>query len=67
MDYSEEIHEEFKKFTQDVNPMAIEIIKMTERIRFFEKLRALIQEKDYYNDEIASATLGWAYERLAED
>lgn len=36
------------------------------RMLFFEELRDLIMEKDRANDEVASAVLGWAYERLAE-
>jgi hypothetical protein len=67
MDYSEEIQQDLKKFTTDINPMAIEVIRMSERVIIFEKLRRLIHEKDYQNDQIASAILGWAYERLAED
>jgi hypothetical protein len=36
------------------------------RVLFFEELRALIQEKDASGDDIATAVLGWAYERLGE-
>lgn len=67
MDYSEEIQQELIKFTKDLDPMAIEMIRMSQRVDFFAKLRKLIHEKDYENDQIASAILGWAYERLAED
>ena len=38
-----------------------------QRIIFFSKLRDLILEKDKQNDNVATAVLGWAYERLAED
>ena len=37
------------------------------RIIIFSRLRELIYEKDRANDEIATAILGWAYERLADD
>lgn len=37
------------------------------RILVFSRLRNLIMEKDLINDEIATAILGWAYERLADD
>lgn len=67
MDYSDEIDLELERLASDLDPMAIEIIRLSERIKIFEKLRKLISEKDYYNDEVASAILGWAYERLAED
>jgi hypothetical protein len=66
MEYPEEIEKELKKLSQNVNPMLIETIRMHERVIFFEKLRNLIHEKDYENDQIASAILGWAYERLGE-
>lgn len=38
-----------------------------QRIIFFAKLRDLIMEKETINDTTASAILGWAYERLADD
>lgn len=67
MDYSDEIHQELIKNTSGIDQSAIDIIRLDERIHIFEKLRQLIHEKDYANDEIAAAILGWAYERLAED
>jgi hypothetical protein len=46
--------------------MIVEIIKMSERVKIFSKLRNLIYEKQYENDHIAADTLGWAYEKLAD-
>lgn len=67
MDYFEEINQEVLQRTANLDPTTIEVIKLSERIKIFEKLRNLIGEKDYENDEIAAAILGWAYERLSED
>jgi hypothetical protein len=67
MDYFDEISLEVSQRTADLDPMTVDIIRLSERIKIFEKLRTLINEKDYDNDEIATAILGWAYERLAED
>lgn len=67
MDYSEEIDLEVSQRTVNLDPITIELIKLSERIKIFAKLRNLINQKDYENDEVASAILGWAYERMAED
>lgn len=67
MDYFDEISLEVSQRTADIDPMTVDIIRLSERIKIFEKLRKLINEKDYNNDETATAILGWAYERLAED
>lgn len=66
MEYLDEIHEEFTKISNDLDPTTIETIRSYERVMFFERLRELIREKDIQNDEIASAILGWAYEKLAD-
>ena len=67
MDYFDEVSQELSKLTANVSQDTIDIIKLSERIQIFEKLRYLIHEKDQENDEIAAAILGWAYERLAQD
>lgn len=67
MDYYDEINNEISRQTANIDPLVIDLIKLSERIRIFEKLRKLINQKDYENDEIATTILGWAYERLAED
>lgn len=67
MDYYDEISLEVSQRTADLDPTTVDIIRLSERIKIFEKLRKLINEKDYENDEIATAILGWAYERLSED
>jgi hypothetical protein len=36
------------------------------RVLFFEELRSLIMEKDQAGDQVATAVLGWSYERLGE-
>jgi len=46
--------------------MVVEMIRMSERVRIFSKLRNLIYEKQYDNDQVAENILGWAYEKLAD-
>jgi hypothetical protein len=46
--------------------MVVEMIKMSERIKIFSRLRNLIYEKEYEKDEVAAHVLGWAYEKLAD-
>lgn len=67
MDYYDEINMEISRLITTIDPKTIDLIRLSERVKIFEKLRKLINEKDYNNDEIATAILGWAYERLAED
>ena len=42
------------------------LVASAERIRFFERYRSLIHEKEAMNDDVAADVLGWAYEKLAE-
>lgn len=67
MDYLKEIEMEVSKLSNNIDKNLIDTIRLSERVKIFEKLRNLILEKDYQNDEIAAAILGWAYERLSED
>lgn len=67
MNYYDEIMLEIKNLTTEIDQSTIELIKLSERIKIFEKLRNLIHEKDYENDATAAAILGWAYERISED
>jgi hypothetical protein len=46
--------------------MLVEMIKLSERIKIFSKLRNLIYEREYEKDQDAADLLGWAYERLAD-
>jgi hypothetical protein len=39
---------------------------LQERIRLFEKLRWLIQQKDSTNDIVAAEVLSWAWQQLAD-
>lgn len=66
MDYFEEIQEDLNKHSDGIDPMTIEIIKLSERVKVFSKFRQLIHEKESQNDEVAANVLGWAYEKLAE-
>jgi hypothetical protein len=66
MDNPNEIDYDISKYTAEIDPMIVQMIKMSERIRIFSKLRNLIYEKQYDNDEIAESILGWTYEKLAD-
>jgi transcription termination factor NusB len=64
-DIETKVAELFQK-SEDLNAELYTLGAMAERLEFFSKLRELIQEKESSNDQLASAVLGWAYERLAE-
>jgi hypothetical protein len=66
MDNPNEIDYDISSHTLGIDPMAVEIIRMSERVRIFSKLRNLIYEKQYEKDDTAADILGWAYERLAD-
>lgn len=66
MDNPDEIDYDISRYTANVDPMVVEMIKMSERIKVFSKLRNLIYEKEYEKDEVAANVLGWAYEKLAD-
>lgn len=66
MDYFEEIQADLNKHTDGIDPMTIEIIKLSERVKIFSKFRQLIHEKESQNDDVAANVLGWAYEKLAD-
>jgi hypothetical protein len=66
MDNPNEIDMDISKSIDGIDPMTVELIRMSERIKIFSKLRNLIYEKQYENDHIAADTLGWAYEKLAD-
>jgi hypothetical protein len=66
MDNPNEIDYDISKYTADLDTNTINIIRMSERVKLFSKLRNLIYEKQYENDQIATDILGWAYEKLAE-
>jgi hypothetical protein len=66
MDNPNEVDMDISKYTANLDTMTIEIIKMSERIKIFSKLRNLIYEKQYEQDQVAADILGWAYEKLAD-
>jgi hypothetical protein len=66
MDNPNEINMDISKNIDGIDPMTVELIKMSERIKIFSKLRNLIYEKQYDKDETAASVLGWAYERLVD-
>ena len=66
MDNPNEIDFDISKATAEIDPMLVEMIKLSERIKIFSKLRNLIYGKEYEKDQDAADLLGWAYERLAD-
>jgi hypothetical protein len=66
MDNPNEIDMDISKNIDGIDPMTVELIRMSERIKIFSKLRNLIYEKQYEKDNDAADLLGWAYEKLAD-
>jgi hypothetical protein len=66
MDNPNEIDFDISKATAEIDPMLVEMIKLSERVKIFSKMRNLIYEKEYNKDEVAAHVLGWAYEKLAD-
>jgi hypothetical protein len=66
MSNPDEIDYDISQHTANIDPMVIEMIRLSERIKIFSKLRNLIYEKEYEKDQIAAHVLGWAYEKLAD-
>jgi hypothetical protein len=66
MNNPNEIDYDISKYTVDTDPVVVEMIRMSERVKIFSKLRNLIYEKQYEQDHSAADTLGWAYERLGD-
>lgn len=66
MDNPNEIDYDISKLTADIDPMLIEMIRMSERVKIFSKLRNLIYEKQYEQDHVAADVIGWAYDKLSD-
>ena len=66
MDNPNEIDFDISKATAEIDPMLVEMIKLSERVKIFSKLRNLIYEREYEKDQDAADLLGWAYEKLAD-
>jgi hypothetical protein len=66
MESPNEIDYDISNAISGIDPMTVQMIMMSERIKIFSKLRNLIYEKQYEHDELAANVLGWAYERLGE-
>jgi transcription termination factor NusB len=70
METLEEIQDAIDEILADSDDYVLELLALSEqaeRIKFFIKLRELIEEKQHENDDVAASVLGWAYERLADD
>ena len=70
METLEEMQDAIDEILAETDDDVVELLALTEqveRIKFFNKLRELIQEKEQANDEVAASVLGWAYEKLSVD
>jgi hypothetical protein len=66
MDNPNEIDMDISKSIDGIDSMTVELIRMSERIKIFSKLRNLIYEKQYEKDDTSADILGWAYEKLVD-
>jgi hypothetical protein len=66
MDFPDEVNYDISQYTADIDPMIVEMIKLSERVKIFSKLRNLIHQKQYEHDEVAANILGSAYEKLGD-
>ena len=69
METLEEMQDAIDEILAETDDNVVELLALTEqveRIKFFQKLRDLIQEKEQSNDNVAADVLGWAYERLSD-
>jgi hypothetical protein len=66
MDFPDEVNYDISKYTADIDPMIVEMIRLSERVKIFSKLRNLIHEKQYEHDDVAASVIGWAYEKLGD-
>ncbi len=65
----EEIQREIDKIVYRLGPAGEELFSYAialERIRIFQNLQTLIQQKDSANDQIAAEVLSWAWQVLSE-
>lgn len=65
----EEIQKEIDKLVTYLGPAAEELFSFAialERMRIFQNLQTLIQQKDSANDQIAAEVLSWAWQALSE-
>ena len=66
MDFPDEVNYDISQYTADIDPMIVEMIKLSERVKIFSKLRNLIHQKQYEHDDVAANILGSAYEKLGD-
>lgn len=64
----DEIEEQLIKLRNNAELNIDELMRLSafqERLRLFEKLRWMIQEKDSSNDIVAAEVLAWAWKELS--
>lgn len=69
MSYLEELEQDLIALRKSNSINVDELMRLSaiqERVRIFEKLVNLIQQKDSINDTVAAEVLSWAWEKLSE-
>lgn len=69
MSYSEELEQDLIRLRNSTESNVDELMRLSAiqaRVRLFEHLRDLIQEKDSSNDVVAANVLAWAWEQLSD-
>ncbi len=68
MSYLEELEQDLATLRKSNNFNIDEMMRISatqERVKIFNRLRDMIQEKDTNNDQIAASVLAWAWEELS--
>lgn len=66
----EEIQREIDKLVNYLGPAGEELFSLAialERVRIFQNLQTLIQQKDSANDIVAAEVLAWAWKVLSDN
>ena len=66
MENPNEVDMDISKYTEGIDLLSVEMIRLSERVKIFSKLRNLIYEKQYDRDFIAADILGWAYDKMSD-
>ncbi len=68
MSYLDELQEDIDQIRNSTDTNIDELMRLSaiqERVKIFNQLRDMIQEKDTNNDHIAADVLAWAWDRLS--
>jgi hypothetical protein len=68
MSYLDELQQDIDQIRNSADMNIDELMRLSaiqERVKIFNQLRDMIQEKDTNNDTIAADVLAWAWDRLS--